>query len=284
MVNTLLFTFQHFRQVLSLFLSSDAFNLRRLSHMENRKKNIFGVSIALILPVILLITVPILLNKCKLDRKSSQMVKAPPRLFPVGVNETTDEKGKKQVDTIYQKVPNYKFQTQNGDTLELDSLRGNVYVADFFFASCPGICPKLSHSLQRVQSAFIKDRNFKIVSFSVDPERDTVKALKAYADLHDAIPGTWYFLRGSHQDIFALADKGFHITAKEDEDGGPEAFVHSEKLVLVDPRGVIRGFYSGVDSLSVNKLQADIVLVLREAEGRFSFRDQKKQTKGLFEN
>jgi protein SCO1/2 len=78
-------------------------------------------------------------------------------------------------------------------------------------------------------------------------------------------------LRGNKQDVFDLASRGFSLTAKDDEDGGPEAFIHSEKLVLVDQNGNIRGYYSGVDTNRVNKLMGDIVLLMRDTEDGFSF-------------
>jgi protein SCO1/2 len=196
-------------------------------------------------------------------------------MYAVGAKESVNARGEKVTDSIYHVIPNFKFQTQNGDSLALDSLHGNIYVADFFFATCPGICPRLSNSLEKVQDGFVKDQNFKIVSFSVDPAKDTLEALRRYADLHNAIPGKWYFLRGSKDDIFKLAKQGFFVTAKDDEDGGPEAFIHSEKLILVDQDGNIRGYYSGVDSMRVQKLMGDIVLLLRQTERGYSF-DQKK--------
>jgi protein SCO1/2 len=137
--------------------------------------------------------------------------------------------------------------------------------------------------MERVQQAFIKDDNFKIISFTVDPLRDTINVLRKYASEHDAIPGKWFFLRNNKETVFKLAKEGFYITAKDDEDGGPEAFIHSEKLVLVDKEGIIRHYYSGVDTASVNKMMADIVLLLRESENSFSFSKQKETTKKLFD-
>jgi protein SCO1/2 len=208
---------------------------------------------------------------------------APVKMFAEGTKESVNRKGEKVIDSVYHLIPNAKFETQNGDSLELDSLHGSIYVADFFFASCPGICPKMSNSMERVQQAFIKDDNFKIISFTVDPLRDTINVLRKYASEHDAIPGKWFFLRNNKETVFKLAKEGFYITAKDDEDGGPEAFIHSEKLVLVDKEGIIRHYYSGVDTASVNKMMADIVLLLRESENSFSFSKQKETTKKLFD-
>jgi protein SCO1 len=236
--------------------------------MNQKYLKILAVGIVLILPVFFLLVFKPL---AKVPRP-----KAPHKMFATGVRHITNHKGDKVIDSTYHIIPNLKLQTHNGDSLELDSLYGNIYVADFFFATCPGICPKMSRSLERVQEAFVKDRNFKIVSFTVDPVKDTLEALRSYADRNNAIPGKWYFLRSSKEDIFKLARDGFFITAKDDEDGGPEAFIHSEKLVLVDQSGHIRGYYSGVDSNRVRQLMGDIVLLLRETEKNYSFRDRTK--------
>ena len=232
--------------------------------MNEKNLKILALFIVLILPVFFLLVFKPL---SKIPRP-----KAPHKLFATGVKEITNDKGDKVMDSTYHVIPNFKLQTQSGDSLELDSLYGNIYVADFFFATCPGICPKMSNSLERVQEAFVKDRNFKIVSFTVDPVKDTLQALRRYADEHNAVPGKWYFLRSSKEDIFKLASDGFFITAKDDEDGGPEAFIHSEKLVLVDQSGNIRGYYSGVDSNRVSQLMGDIVLLLRDTEKGYNFK------------
>jgi len=235
--------------------------------MNEKNLKILALGIVLILPVFFLLVFKPL---AKIPRP-----KAPHKMFATGVKEVTNDKGDKVMDSTYHVIPNFKLQTQSGDSLELDSLYGNIYVAEFFFATCPGICPKMNSSLERVQQAFVKDRNFRIVSFSVDPAKDTLEALRRYADRYNAIPGKWYFLRSSKEDIFKLARDGFFITAKDDEDGGPEAFIHSEKLVLVDQTGNIRGYYSGVDSNRVNQLMGDIVLLLRDTEKGYNFNRKK---------
>ena len=235
--------------------------------MNEKRLKIFALFIVLIMPVFFLLVFKPL---GKIPRP-----KAPHKMFATGVKESTNGRGEKVFDSTFHVIPNYKFQTQSGDSLELDSLRGNIFVADFFFATCPGICPKLSNSLERVQEAFVRDQNFRIVSFSVDPDKDTIQALRGYADRHNAIPGKWYYLRGAKENIFKLAQDGFYITAKDDEDGGPEAFIHSEKLVLVDQDGNIRGYYSGIDSARVNQLMGDIVLLLRQTDDGYSFYKKK---------
>jgi protein SCO1/2 len=206
---------------------------------------------------------------------------APPHYYPLGVVKSVNDVHETEIDSVWQTVANDTFITQSGDPLVLDSLRDNVYVADFFFASCPSQCPIMSGQLQRVQNAFIKDRNFRIISFSVDPARDSVARLRQYAKDHDAITGRWYFATGPKAKTYKLANESFHLVAREDQDDGPEAFIHSEKFTLVDASGVIRGYYNGLDSSSVNKLMADIVLVLRETEQNYSFRKNPKKRGGL---
>lgn len=201
--------------------------------------------------------------------------KPPQKLYPTGeIVEHIDASGNKYIDSIYHTIPNKVLISQDGKEFVLDSLAGTVYVADFFFTSCPGICPVMTNQLARVQKAFIKDHNFKVISFSVDPARDSIAALREYAKNHNAIPGKWFFLRAEKSDIFSLAKDGFFLIAK-DSPNKEEAFIHSEKLTLVDADGNIRGYYDGTDSASVNKMMGDIVLVLRDYEKNYSFRKDK---------
>jgi protein SCO1/2 len=236
--------------------------------MDDKKIKIFALGIVIALPFFFFFMFKPL---SKIKRP-----KTPQRLYATDTLQVLDDKGNLKIDSVYHRIPNYKLQTLNGDSLELDSLAGNICVLDFFFASCGGICPTLSSSLERVQQAFVKDHNFKIVSITVDPKHDSLPELRAYADRFNAVPGKWYFLRTSKEDVYELAKDGFYVTAKDNDGTGNEAFIHSEKLVLVDWNGNIRGYYSGVDSVRVNKLMGDIVLLLRETEKGFKFKNGKK--------
>lgn len=166
------------------------------------------------------------------------------------------EGGKYTVTSAFT-VPDFNLIDQDGKAITQQQLRGSIYVADFFFVRCGSICPKMSTQLTRVQAEFEKDSTVKIVSFTVDPENDTVEVLRQYANDYNAIAGKWRFATGRKDSIYNLAQKGFFITAMEDK-AHPVDFIHSDKLVLVDKRGWIRGYYNGTDLKEVDKLMTEI--------------------------
>ncbi len=159
-------------------------------------------------------------------------------------------------------VPDFALIDQDRNPVTQKQLRGYIYVADFFFTRCGSICPKMTSQLTRVQEEFMKDTIVRIVSFTVDPKHDTSEVLKAYAAEYGAKEGKWRFVTGPKDSIYALAQKGYYITAMEDT-AHPVDFVHSDKLVLVDKNGWIRGYYNGTDQKEVDKLITEIK-VLKE--------------------
>lgn len=233
---------------------------------------IIGIAIAILLPVISYIAFKPL---AEIPRP-----RAPHKLYPTGkTKERKDRDGEILIDSLYHVIPDQVFVNHLGDTFHLDSLRGKMYVANFFFASCPGICPVMSGQMKRIQDAFIRDFPLKLVSISVDPDRDSLPALSAYAERNGAIADKWLFLRAPKPEVYKLAKDGFFVTAKDDPGEGEDGFVHSEKLVLVDKDGNIRGYYSGIDSAKVGQLMGDIVLLLREYENesRYQFKIKRKK-------
>lgn len=151
-------------------------------------------------------------------------------------------------------VPAFDFATHSGRRISDSALAGKVWVADFFFSSCQGVCPKMKASLRDVQKAFDESQDVKLVSFSVDPKRDTIERLKVFAKKWNAKPGRWYFVTGKQGEINKLANKGFMLGGSE----VPGEILHSSKFVLVDQQGNIRGYYDGTDAESVKQLIADI--------------------------
>lgn len=164
-------------------------------------------------------------------------------------------------DTIYHTVAPFQLDAHDGTKFSSEQLDGKIFVADFFFATCQTICPKMSMQMKRVQEAYKDDPEIMLLSYTVNPERDSVAALAAYASEYGAIQGKWYLLTGDKSQIYDLARKSYFITAMEG-DGGPDDFIHSEKIVLVDKDKRIRGYYDGTDYESVNLL-IDEILVLK---------------------
>ncbi len=162
----------------------------------------------------------------------------------------------------YGEIPEFNLIEHHGGEISLERLKGNVWVADFFFTSCAGICPRMTEQMTRVQEAFRNDPRVKLVSFTVDPERDSVWVLSEYAKGWGAVNGKWFFVTGEKKKIYELARLGFKLPV-DDGDGGPEDFIHSDKFVLVDAKGRIRGYYSGTDHEEVDKLIRDIKLILK---------------------
>jgi len=163
-------------------------------------------------------------------------------------------------DTIYHTIPHFAFINQDNKTTTSESLKDKIYVADFFFTTCPSICPLMTKQLTRVQLAFANDSAVKIISFTVDPETDTSTVLKNYASKYSANLEQWTFCTGDKQKIYRLGQKGFLLVAPEYRNDTID-FLHSDKLVLVDQQSRIRGFYSGTDSTEVNLLINDIKLL-----------------------
>lgn len=163
----------------------------------------------------------------------------------------------KPVLPSYSEVPEFSFTNSNGELLTKESLRDNVYVVDFFFTTCPTICIDMSANLMDVQEAFAKHDDFQILSFTVDPEYDTNEILNAYGERHDANPQIWNFITGDKKEIYDVARNGFRVVATEG-DGGPGDFIHTNKFIVVDKKGTIRGYYDGTDKSDVLRMITEI--------------------------
>ncbi|MBX9852634.1 MAG: SCO family protein [Cytophagaceae bacterium] len=173
--------------------------------------------------------------------------------------------GDEYVITDAHHIPDFKFLTQDSQYFSNKDLKGSIYVTDFFFTRCPGICKDMSSQLTRVQDYFRENKEIKIVSFSVDPENDKPSALKTYADRYRAVPDKWYFLTGSKDSLYKLAKEGFFLNALEDKNS-KEEFIHDNHFVLVDKEGRIRGFYDGTSKKDVDRLITEVSILLEEYE------------------
>ncbi len=158
-------------------------------------------------------------------------------------------------------VPAFSFTNEQGKIIDQNIVKNKIWVADFFFTRCGSICPKMSNNLQQVQQAFASNDNVKIISFTCDPEHDSPAQLNSYSKMYKANPDQWQFATGDKQSLYRFARKGLYIAAT-DGDGGPDDFIHSQNLVLIDRKGFIRGYYDGTDLQSVKQLITDIKKIL----------------------
>jgi protein SCO1/2 len=161
-------------------------------------------------------------------------------------------------------VPDFKLTERSGSPLTLSDLKGNVWLADFFYTSCPGPCPMLSSRLSDVQKAIGNAKDIRLVSVSTDPEKDTVDTLNGYATQFGAGPH-WFFLTGDKAEIYKLANQGFKLSVTEDRSAA-EPITHSTRIALVDRQGVVRGFYDGTDPQKLPQMIQDIHKLLEERQ------------------
>ena len=155
------------------------------------------------------------------------------------------------------RIEYFSLINQDGLVRTGDDWKNKIVVANFFFTHCHIVCPKMTYNLSKVSKVFENDKSVLINSFSVDPERDSVKQLKKYADRFKIATDKWDLLTGNKNDIYKLARNSFMIVAT-DGDGGPDDFIHSDRLVLIDTQKRIRGYYDGTIDKETRRLIADI--------------------------
>lgn len=168
---------------------------------------------------------------------------------------------------IGHRIGKFAFLNQNGDTVSREDIKGKVFVAEYFFTTCGTICPKMTAQMTRVQKRFKGNDAFKILSFTVYPEIDTVEVMKAYAEKHNAINGQWHFLTGEKDDLYYLARNSFFVLKPAEAanlgDAGSD-FIHTNNFVLVDQELRIRGYYDGTNITEVNELMEDAEILLND--------------------
>lgn len=168
-------------------------------------------------------------------------------------------------DTIYHTIPAFSFTDQNGQEFGSKNLENKIYVANFFFTTCPSICPKMQSLMREVQEVddFKKLEDFRLVSFTVDPEHDTPEVLKDFSKKVHADEGRWYFLTGNRDDIYKLAYEGYMTNAMVDS-LAPGGFLHSDAIFLIDREKRVRGIYEGTSLKDVKRLIDEIKVLIAE--------------------
>ncbi|RAV29686.1 SCO family protein [Sinomicrobium soli] len=172
-------------------------------------------------------------------------------------------------------VPAFEFVDQHKDTVTNEDYKGKVYVVEFFFTTCPTICPVMNQNMVKIQNEFREDSRFGVASFSINPEYDTPEVLAAYAEKHGANHPNWHFLTGDADKIYELANGGFNLYAGVN----PEArggFEHSGMFALIDGNGNIRSrkdkfgnpmvYYDGLEQEGIEMLKKDIAALLEEKQ------------------
>lgn len=184
-----------------------------------------------------------------------------PRFYAPEKVDTIVKDGKVSYDTTYHTLKDFTLTNQLGQQVRLSDMGNRILVVNFFFTSCPTICPTLTGNMKQVQAAFNKhDTLVQLLSLSVDPERDTVAAIKKYADKYGIDPKNWWLLTGDKKEIYDLARYEFFVNAVQG-DGGPDDFIHTEKFVVIDKDRHIRGYYNGLDTNDIRRMVNDIAVL-----------------------
>ncbi len=165
-------------------------------------------------------------------------------------------------DTIYHTIPSFSFINQEGKTITDKDVDNKIYVANFFFATCPTVCPKMNENLRGIAENFKTVDDIRFLSFTVNPEHDSVPVLATYAEKRNADPKQWWFLTGNKDSIYTLAREGYMLTAAKGKTAND--FFHDQNLVLIDKEKRIRGFYDGLDDADVRKLNDEIKVLMYE--------------------
>ena len=232
-----------------------------------------------LLAVALVILVP-LTSYLFVKHYSEDAVQMPKRFYSDSIN-TFVKDGKEYTDTIWHKVSDITLTNQLGQQVSISELHNKVIVADFFFTHCPNICPTLTQNMRKLQDGLKVKDNMKNVdtnfvhflSFTVDPEHDSVAALKRYADHYGVDHDQWWMLTGPKKKIYDFAINELKM-AVADTNNVDSNFMHTSKFVLLDRDRIVRGYYNGTDSVEINNLARDLIFIMLEKD--------KKKKRNLF--
>ena len=192
------------------------------------------------------------------------------------ITKTID--GKLISDTVWHKLPDFTLTNQLGQQVSLSDMQtsdstGKIIVADFFFTHCPTICPTLTSNMKRLEASITNSERvgnrapdfIRFLSFSIDPERDSVERLKHWADRFQINPELWWLLTGDKKTIYDLSIDHMKLAAIDGE-GVDTSFIHTDLFVLIDRNRHVRGYYRGLDTVSLSRLSRDIILLTLEKD------------------
>lgn len=176
--------------------------------------------------------------------------------------------GRKQIngnDTVYHTINEFKFVNQDSNFVTHENFKDQIYVSDFFFTSCPTICPIMKTQMLRVYERFKENDQIGILSHTIDPQHDTVAVLKEFATRLGVEDDKWHFVTGNKEDIYRIGQTSYMVSAVEDP-SEPGGFIHSGAFILVDKQRRIRGVYDGTKEDQVDRLMSDMLVLLKEYE------------------
>jgi len=168
-------------------------------------------------------------------------------------------------DHIHQIAP-FEFTDQEGQIVTNQTLEGFIYVANFFFTSCPGICPSMMNNMKTLSEDYENDSEVKFISHTVTPWIDSVKVLKNYGIQMEINPQQWHLLTGVEEEIYTLGRKSYFADKEMGKKVGADEFLHTENFLLIDKKGRIRGIYNGTTALEMNRIKEDISILKKEKE------------------
>jgi protein SCO1/2 len=175
---------------------------------------------------------------------------------------TEDSKKYASIHTI----PDFEFTNQNGDKITKETYKDKIYVADFFFTSCPGICPRLAKNMGELQEVFKDDKDVLLLSHSVTPVKDSVPVLKAYAKENNVNSSKWNLVTGDKDEIYKLARTAYFADEDFVKTQDESAFIHTENFILIDQKGRIRGVYNGTLAIETDRILRHIKLLKKETK------------------
>jgi protein SCO1/2 len=210
-----------------------------------------------LIPALIVIAIGITIGYFMIDKPKVLKVYNPSDLNPELVDESV-----RSIDRFHRVGP-FSLTNQNGKTVTEKDYEDKIYVTDFFFVTCPTICPKMTKQMNRVYDEFKNNQDISFLSHTVMPEADSVPVLNKYAKDLGVYSDKWNFVTGDKKQIYNLARKTYFAAITEG-DGGVNDFVHTENFVLVDKDKRLRGFYDGTSKVDVDRLIIDVYALIEE--------------------
>ncbi len=200
------------------------------------------------------------------NNNTTKSINQEKKLPYIGEMEFDYDENDNIIDTIFHTIPNFEFLAHDSSLITSETVKGKIYVADFFFTSCPSICPKMTNNMQDLHNRTKDIDGLMFLSHTVDPERDSIPVLNEYIKNKNINTGdNWFFLWAPQGYTYEIGKYGYLINADVDPkaEGG---FLHSEHFVLIDKEGRIRGMYEGTEKSKIDQLEKDIRKLVKEYE------------------